>query len=157
MFNCTTNCLCPIRIATNGSTSLPNENFYSNNIKDNNDNNNNYDNKTELSLFFKKQKNSIYTFQKQERTFRIIRQCARYISVSHFFSLSLWLKTQSYSVRHSQRKKFLKTLRTSFILKRWNWCLASFFFRSASNVLFLRFFSFLPVPLVYFAQRLHLG
>ena len=53
--------------------------------------------KTELSLFFKKQKNSIYTFQKQERTFRIIRQCARYISVSHFFSLSLWLKTQSYS------------------------------------------------------------
>ena len=53
--------------------------------------------KTELSLFFKKLKYSIYTFQKQKRTFRIIRQCARSISVSHFFSLSLWLKTHSYS------------------------------------------------------------
>ena len=29
MFNCSTNCLCPIRIATNGSTSLLNENFQS--------------------------------------------------------------------------------------------------------------------------------
>ena len=29
MFNCSTNCLCPIRIATNGSTSLLNENFKS--------------------------------------------------------------------------------------------------------------------------------
>ena len=28
MFNCSTNCLCPIRFATNGSTSLLNENFY---------------------------------------------------------------------------------------------------------------------------------
>ena len=27
MLNCSTNCLCPIRIATNGSTSLLNENF----------------------------------------------------------------------------------------------------------------------------------
>ena len=27
MFNCSTNCLCPISIATNGSTSLLNENF----------------------------------------------------------------------------------------------------------------------------------
>ena len=27
MFNCSTNCLCPIRFATNGSTSLLNENF----------------------------------------------------------------------------------------------------------------------------------
>ena len=44
--------------------------------------------KTALSLFFKKQKNSIYTFQKQERTFRIISQCARSISVSHSFFLS---------------------------------------------------------------------
>ena len=28
MFNCSTNCLCPIRFATNGSTSLLSENFY---------------------------------------------------------------------------------------------------------------------------------
>ena len=28
MFNCSTNCLCPIRFATNGSTSLLNENFW---------------------------------------------------------------------------------------------------------------------------------
>ena len=70
--------------------------------------------KTELSLFFKKQKYSIYAFQTQERTFRIIRQCARSISVSYFFSLSLWLKTHSYSgipkgkkfSKHSALRKF---------------------------------------------------